>query len=60
VLPPGALRGVPVPRRSWPEVQRDRQIAFAAETGDAQRRFGLTREQVRRAVRRVRGLVGKC
>jgi hypothetical protein len=60
VLPPGALRGVRVPRRSWPEVQRDRQIAFAAETGDAQRRFDLTREQVRRAVRRVRGLVGKC
>jgi hypothetical protein len=60
LLPVGALRGVSVPRRSWAEVERDRQVAFAAETHDAQRRFHLSRAQVRRAVRRVRGLAGDC
>jgi hypothetical protein len=60
LLPSGTLRGVPIPKRSWARVQHDRQIAFAAQAHQAQRRYGLTREQVRQAVRRVRGLTGSC
>ena len=60
LLPPGTLDGVPVPTRSWAQVQHDRQIAFAAQAHQAQQRFGLTRTQVRRAVKRVRGLTGSC
>jgi hypothetical protein len=60
LLPPGTLRDVPVPRRSWAQVEHDRQIAFAAQTHQAQQRFDLTRAQVRRAVRRARGLTGRC
>jgi hypothetical protein len=60
LLPRGTLRHVPVPRRSWAQVQHDRQIAFAAQQHQAQRRFGLSRAQVRSAVRRVRGLTGRC
>jgi hypothetical protein len=60
LLPAGTLRDVPVPKRSWAKVQHDRQIAFAAEQHQAQERFHLTRAQVRRAVRRVRGLTGSC
>jgi hypothetical protein len=60
LLPLGALAHVPVPKRSWAQVQHDRQIAFAARTHEAQKRFGLTRAQVRAAVKRVRGLTGVC
>jgi hypothetical protein len=60
LLPAGALAGVPVPRRSWAQVKHDRQIAFAARVHQAQRQFGLTRAQVRAAVKRVRGLTGVC
>lgn len=60
LLPSGTLRGVPFPKRSWAQVQHDRQIAFAAQTHQAQERYGLTRAQVRAAVRRVRGLTGSC
>ncbi len=60
LLPAGTLRDVPVPRRTWAQVQHDRQVAFAAQTHQAQQRFGLTRAQVRRAVRRTRGLTGRC
>jgi len=60
LLPSGTLRGVPIPKRSWTQVQHDRQIAFAAQVHQAQERFGLTRAQVRRAVRRTRGLTGSC
>jgi hypothetical protein len=60
LLPPGALDGVPVPKRSWKQVQHDRQIAFAAQVHQAQQQFHLTRKQVRRAVKRVRGLTGSC
>ena len=60
LLPPGTLDGVPVPKRSWAQVQHDRQIAFAAQVHQAQKQFGLTRAQVRAAVRRVRGLTGAC
>ena len=60
LLPPDALRGVPVPRRSWKQVQHDRQVAFAAHTHQAQQYFHLSRGQVRRAVRRTRGLTGSC
>jgi hypothetical protein len=60
LLPAGALREVAVPRRSWAQVQHDRQVAFAAKAHQAQQRFGLTRAQVRAAVRRVRGLTGSC
>jgi hypothetical protein len=60
LLPSGTLRDVPVPKRSWPQVQHDRQIAFAAQTHQAQQLFGLTRAQVLRAVHRVRGLTGSC
>jgi len=60
LLPAGTLRDVRVPRRSWAQVQHDRQIAFAAQVHQAQQQFGLPREQVRRAVRRVRGLTGRC
>jgi hypothetical protein len=60
LLPPGTLAHVRVPRRSWAQVQRDRQIAFAAQVHHAQQRYGLTRAQVRAAVRRARGLTGSC
>jgi hypothetical protein len=60
LLPPGTLDDVPVPKRSWAQVEHDRQIAFAAQTHQAQQRFGLSRKQVRRAVKRVRGLTGSC
>jgi hypothetical protein len=60
LLPAGTLAHVPVPRRRWARVQHDRQIAFAAQVGEAQRQFGLTRAQVRAAVKRVRGLTGSC
>ena len=60
LLPRGTLRDVPVPKRSWPQVEHDRQTAFAARVHQAQQRFGLTRAQVRRAVKRVRGLTGSC
>ena len=60
LLPAGTLRDVPVPRRSWAQVQHDRQIAFAAQVHQAQQQFGLTPAQVRHAVRRVRGLTGSC
>ena len=60
LLPPGTLDGVPVPKRSWAQVQHDRQISFAAYVHQAQQQFGLTRAQVRRAVKRVRGLTGSC
>jgi hypothetical protein len=58
-----ALRDVSAPRRSWRRVQRDRQIAFTAlEFGvrQAARDHRLSRSQVRRAIRRVRGLAGRC
>jgi hypothetical protein len=60
LLPSGTLHDVPIPKRSWTQVQHDRQIALAAQTHQAQERYGLTREQVRQAVRRVRGLTGSC
>lgn len=60
LLPSGTLRDVPFPKRSWAQVQHDRQIAFAAQVHQAQQRYGLTRDQVRRAVRRARGLAGTC
>jgi hypothetical protein len=60
LLPSGTLRDVPIPKRSWPQVEHDRQIAFAAQAHQAQQLFGLTRAQVLRAVRRVRGLTGSC
>jgi hypothetical protein len=60
LLPDGALAGVPVPRRRWAQVQHDRQIAFAAQVHQAQQQFHLTRAQVRAAVKRVRGLTGRC
>ncbi|MEJ7818501.1 MAG: hypothetical protein WKF49_07435, partial [Thermoleophilaceae bacterium] len=58
-----ALRGIPVPRRSWSAVERDRQVSISAgeeSVGAAARQFRLTHAQVRRAVRRVRGLTGSC
>jgi hypothetical protein len=60
LLSAGTLRDVPVPKRTWAQVQHDRQVAFAALSHQAQQRFGLTRAQVLRAVRRVRGLIGSC
>jgi hypothetical protein len=60
LLPSGTLRDVPFPKRSWAQVEHDRQIAFAAQLHQAQREFHLTRAQVRRAVRRARGLTGSC
>jgi hypothetical protein len=60
LLPSGTLRAVPSPKRSWKQVQHDRQIAFAAQTHQAQQQFGLTRAQVRAAVKRARGLTGSC
>ena len=60
LLPAGTLAGVPVPRRRWAQVQHDRQIAFAAQVHEAEQQFGLTRAQVRAAVKRVRGLTGVC
>jgi hypothetical protein len=60
LLPPGTLARVPVPKRSWAQVEHDRQIAFAAQEHQAQQRFGLTRAQVRAAVKRARGLTGSC
>lgn len=63
LLPARALRAVEPPRRSWANIQRDRQVAFwAHEFGrrKAMEQFELGRAQVRRAVRRVRGLAGEC
>jgi hypothetical protein len=58
-----ALAGVPAPRISWRTVRRYRQVAFwAQEFGPraARERFDLTRAELRRIVRRVRGLTGDC
>ena len=63
MLGSGALRGVHGPGRSWRSVKHDRQVAFwAQEFGerDARRHFRLSRAQLRRALHRVRGLVGDC
>ena len=60
LLPPGTLDDIPVPKRRWAEVEHDRQVAFAAQVHQAQQQFGLTRAEVRRAVKRVRGLTGSC
>ena len=63
LLGPAALRGVPVPARSWRAVKRERQVAFEAwELGERRtaRENGITPTQLRRIVRRVRGLVGGC
>jgi hypothetical protein len=63
VLPAGALLGVSAPRRTWAEVERDRQVAFWAHdfsVPEAMDHFSLSRAEVRRAVRRVRGLAGDC
>lgn len=58
-----AMRAVRVPHRSWQAVQRDRQVDFwAQEFGarDAMREFAVSRSQLGRIVRRVRGLTGRC
>ena len=59
----GALRGVRPPARSWRAVQRDRQAALQAnEFGERRtaREFRVTRRELRRMIRRVRGLAGRC
>lgn len=59
----GDLAGVKAPTRSPAAVERDRQIAFeAGESGEARtaRRLGISRAQLRKVIRRVRGLVGYC
>lgn len=59
----GALAGVKAPTRSAAAVEHDRQVAFEAqEFGEAGtvRRLGITRAQLRKVVRRVRGLTGDC
>jgi hypothetical protein len=63
LLPAASLRGVRSPRRSIPAIERDRQVAFWVKQFSVRKaatQFGLTDEQVRRTVRRVRGLVGEC
>jgi hypothetical protein len=58
-----ALRGVRAPTRSVEAVERDRQAALAAyEFGErkAARDLGVTRSQLRRMIRRVRGLAAYC
>lgn len=63
LLPARALAGAKVPVRSWKELARERQVAFwVQEFGldEAVERFGLSGPEVRRAVRRVRGLTGEC
>lgn len=58
-----SLAGVKAPTRSWRTIEHDRQISFeAGEFGTARtaRGYGITRAQVRAAVRRVRGLAGNC
>ncbi len=59
----GVLAGVRAPTRSPAAVERDRQIAFEArELGEAPtaRERGISRAELRNAIRRVRGLVGYC
>ncbi|WP_354701949.1 hypothetical protein DSM112329_02291 [Paraconexibacter sp. AEG42_29] len=55
-LGPGALRGVPAPRRSWKAVSADRQLVLDASLG----RAPATSAKVKAAAVRVRGLVGDC
>jgi hypothetical protein len=58
-----ALAKVAPPTRPWPAVAQDRQVAIIgwAQGIDASaRQFGLSRAEVRAAMRRVRGLTGRC
>jgi hypothetical protein len=58
-----ALADVSAPGISWRRVQHYRQVAFwAHEFGarEAMKRYELTRRELRRIVRRVRGLAGEC
>jgi hypothetical protein len=63
LLPPAALAGVDAPRRSWSEVEQDRQISFWVSDFGVRKtmeRFDLSALEVRRAARRARGLTGSC
>jgi hypothetical protein len=63
LLGEAAFRDVREPRRPWSAVERDRQAAFlASEFGERRtaRDLGVSRAELRRMVRRVRGLTGGC
>jgi hypothetical protein len=58
-----ALAKVAPPARPWPAVAQDRQVAifaFAQGIGASARLYGLSHAEVRAAMRRVRGLTGRC
>ena len=63
LLPRNALRKVPEPLLSWRTIKRYRLAAslvpVLGERGTA-RYFEVTVRQLRRMVRRVRGLAGRC
>lgn len=62
LLGPDALAGVPVPTMSTATVERLRQLAFRAQfdlRGTA-KEYGMSVASLRKKVRRVRGLTGKC
>lgn len=63
LLPRRVLRRVPVPQLSFRQIQRNRQAAFKAEEFGEQsvaRELRITRDELRRRIRSVRGLTGHC
>jgi hypothetical protein len=62
LLGPDALADVPPPKMSVKTVERLRQLAFKAEFNFAEtaRKNGLTKAELRRKIKRVRGLAGHC
>jgi hypothetical protein len=62
LLGPDALAGVPAPTMSVDTVEELRQLAFNAEYDPARtaRKHGITLAELRKKVRRVRGLAGFC
>jgi hypothetical protein len=62
LLGPDALAGVPVPTMSVDTVEDLRQLSFNAEYDPVRtaREHGITVAQLRKKVRRVRGLAGFC
>jgi hypothetical protein len=58
-----SFRQVPEPARPWSAVEQDRQAAFITQdSGERQaaRDLGVSRAELRRMLRRVRGLAGRC
>lgn len=62
VLGPDALAGVPAPKMSVATVERLERLAFNAEYKPAKRAraMGISLASLKKKVRRVRGLAGRC